>query len=161
MKKKINVILVFITIIVWIIIIYSISEVFLFNSKDKENEKIIENDFNYNTKKISDLNQNFLFENLEKDPFISNNKSTIQKINKRVQIKSEIKKEISTIKFFVSGVVINGNKKNIVFYDETNTKILFLNEGDIYNDIKVLKITKNQVELLQTNTGNKVVLSIQ
>ena len=143
MKKKINIPLIFVTIIIWGIIVYSVAEAVWFNA---EKEPIADNTENYSFDKPqeSSLGSSFEFERIENDPFGL----------------TQQKKE-PIIRFSVGGVLINGDRKKIVFNDETNSNVVFLKEGDSYQGLKVIKVTKKQVEFIQISSGNKLVSQIQ
>jgi hypothetical protein len=159
-KKKINIPLILVTIIIWGIIVYSIAAAVWFNVED-EQKKETSLDYNFDKKETSE-NSSFEFEYIEKDPFGSTlRKMVVESTTNQNPVKIEIKKEESVINFSVGGVVINGESKKIVFNDETNSNVVFLTEGDLYQGLKVLRVTKNQVEFLQINTGSKLVSQIQ
>ncbi|MBE0539124.1 MAG: hypothetical protein IH620_05380 [Ignavibacterium sp.] len=160
MKKKINIPLIFVTIIIWGIIIYSVAEAVWFNA---ENEPITDNTENYNfyKPKENSFGSYFEFERIEHDPFgLTRGKKVLDTL-KQIPVKAEIKQEEPIIQFSVGGVLINGDRKKIVFNDETNSNVVFLNEGDSYQGLKVIKVTKKQVEFMQISSGNKLVSQIQ
>jgi hypothetical protein len=159
-KKKINIPLIFVTIIIWGIIVYSVAEAVWFNA---EKESIADNTENYNfdKPKESSLGSSFKFESIEHDPFgLTQQIKTVDTI-KQTPVKTEINQEESIIQFSVGGVLINGDRKKIVFNDETNSNVVFLKEGDSYQGLKVIKVTKKQVEFMQISSGNKLVSQIQ
>jgi hypothetical protein len=160
MKRKINIPLILVTIIIWSIIIYSIVDAVWFNVEDKQiNETSM--DYNFDKKETSDKSS-FEFEYLEKDPFKSAHiEKRTEVITVTPPIIKEEKREEPIIRFSVGGVVINGTSKKIVFNDETNSDVVFLEEGDSYQGLKVIKVTKYEVEFLQLSTGNKLVSQIQ
>lgn len=161
MKKKINIPLIVATIAIWAIIVYTIAEAVWFNSDDlKIKSEAIE--YNFDENKANIEHSEFEFEYLEKDPFKSTQRRKLVETEPIIlSAKKVIIKEETPISFTVGGVVINGNSKNIVFNDQTNSHIIFLKEGDSYMGLRVLKVTKNQVEFLDTNTGNKLISQIQ
>ena len=160
MKKKINIPLIFVTIIIWGIIIYSVAEAVWFNA---EKEPITDNTENYNfgKPKESSYGSYFEFERIEHDPFGLIQKKIVLDTLKQIPVKTEIKQEEPIIQFSVGGVLINGDRKKIVFNDETNSNVVFLKEGDSYQGLKVIKVTKKQVEFVQISSGNRLVSQIQ
>lgn len=161
MKKKINIPLIVVTIIIWGIIVYTIAEVIWFNI-DEENIENQEPDLEYEKKMGTFSDPIFLFEYIDRDPFVSVQKKKIEvKQNVAPTVTKEIKVEEPLIKYSVGGVVINGENKKIVFNDETNSNVVFLQEGDAYQGLRVLKVTKYEVVFLQITTGNKLVSQIQ
>ena len=161
MKKKINIPLIIVTIIIWGIIVYSISQTVWFNASEEKGEVMMDND-SFDLKKNISPPQPFVFELLEKDPFDLAYKKSVVEVKKiRIPIKLEAKREIPLIRFSVGGIVINGDRNKIVLNDETNSNVVFLKEGDLYQGLKVIKVTKNHVEFLQISSGNKLMSSIQ
>jgi hypothetical protein len=161
MKKKINIPLILVTIVIWGFIIYSVAEAVWFNAED---DRIKDNAFENNLEKRNESTQNsiFEFEYIDKNPFASTH------IEKKVNISTitqstvkEFEREEPIIQFSVGGVVINGDSKKIVFNDNTHSNVVFLEEGDLYQGLKVIKVTKNQVEFLHLKTGDKLTSQIQ
>ena len=160
MRKKINIPLIIITIGIWGFILYSIVQAvwFKIDETGSENEPVFS--FNKNVDRPSDSAE-FEIEILLNDPF------RIKIIKPNQEIVSEITKPIEQrlvnppINFSVSGVVINGTSKKIVFNDYTHSNIVFLEEGDIYQNLKVLKITKGQVEFINLDSREPVTSIIQ
>lgn len=160
MKKKINLPLILITIVIWGIIIYSIAEVAIFKVDDENRE-------DFSTEQIggedkNEIKESFEYDYLQNDPFtLTHRKEVIITAPNHLADKKELVKEQPIINFTIGGVVINGDKKNIVFNDQTNSNVVFLKEGDSYQGLKVVKVTKNQVEFLQVSSGYKLVSEIQ
>lgn len=160
MKKKINLPLILITIVIWGIIIYSIAEVAIFKVDDENRE-------DFSTEQIggedkNEIKESFEYDYLQNDPFtLTHRKEVIRTTPNHLADKKELVKEQPIINFTIGGVVINGDKKNIVFNDQTNSNVVFLKEGDSYQGLKVVKVTKNQVEFLQVSSGHKLVSEIQ
>jgi hypothetical protein len=118
--------------------------------------------FNYSkNNKQSKEYVEFEIEKLNNDPFNST------RIEAKEEIISVEPEEIQTrftnppINFSVSGVVINGDSKKIVFNDNTHSNIVFLEEGDIYQNLKVIRISKNQVEFINLDSHKAITSSIQ
>lgn len=160
MKKKINIPLIIITIGIWGFILYSVIQAVWFNIDETE----IENDPVFSFRKNGNQPEDsmeFEIEKLSNDPF----KSTIN--NSQDKMIPEITESIEPqfinppINFSVSGVVINGTSKKIVFNDNTHSNIVFLEEGDVYQNLKVLKISKNQVEFINLDSRNQIIATIQ
>ena len=160
MKKKINIPLIFVTIIIWGIIVYSVAEAVWFSL---EKDPIAEDteDYNFDNKKENSSGFTFEFESIENDPFGSTQQKKIIDTIKQIPVKNVIKQEEPIIQFSVGGVLINGDRKKIIFNDETNSNVVFLKEGDSYQGLKVIKVTKKQVEFVQISSGNKLVSQIQ
>lgn len=161
MKKKINIPLIILVTALWGFIIYSVAEVAWFNIVEQQ----IEEEANHI--KLEDYSMNksgndFVFETLEIDPFsTTSNKETVKSSVNDQPIQKDIHLEEPIIEFGVCGVIINGNSKKIVFNDFTHSNVVFLEEGDIYQGLEVLKISKNQVEFLQISTSKKHFSTIQ
>lgn len=160
MKKKINIPLIIITLGIWGFILYSVVQAVWFNidETEQENEPV----FNFNKKENqSEDSMEFEIEKLSNDPF----KSTI--IKQQEEIIPEVTERIEQrftdpqINFSVSGVVINGTSKKIVFNDNTHANIVFLEEGDIYQNLKVIEISKNQVEFFNLDSRKPITATIQ
>jgi type II secretory pathway component PulC len=84
-------------------------------------------------------------------------KDIIESDNKSIPVKTQIIKEEHRIKFIVTGIVINGENKNIVLNDETNSNVVFLKEGESYQGLKIVRVSKHEVELLHISSGDKII----
>ncbi len=160
MNKKINIPLTLITIFIWGFILYNFTEALWLNAEPEE-VKIEDGIISQNVEKKNESDDEFQFHYLEKDPFNS-------KVNKTFEINSdivptkppEVKRE-NRINFTVTGIVINGDNKNIVLNDETNSNVVFLKEGQSYQGFKIVKVTKQEVELLHINSGDKIIAPLK
>jgi hypothetical protein len=88
------------------------------------------------------------FTRLNKNPFVFEKR--IVKVSKIIKPKFTLPPP-PTINFNISGVIINENKKLVVFNDLTNNKTVFLSEGDKYKDIKIKSIDVEKVTYLENN----------
>ena len=159
MKKKIHIPLLIFTVVIWGFVLYSFTEAVWFNVEDSENQERYSQKNNYKITPRS--SKEFEYENLDNDPFQSRVlKPHIEMAPKEPEI---IEQNIVNplINFSVTGVVINGTSKKIVFNDNTNLKVVFLKEGETYQDLHVVEITKKNVEFIQITTGDKLISPIQ
>lgn len=160
MKKKINLPLVFLTIVIWSFILYTIAETLLFNSETQPEDSSVQNSDYIRNYKITD-NDPFRYEQLEKDPFSLQKKAknkpvTTSFVKKSPEVIEQTVNDESIIQFNVSGVIINTNNKNVIFKDITNNEVIFLKEGDEYKGLIISKINKEKVEIVDKRSGKLI-----
>lgn len=160
MKKKINIPLIIITLGIWGFILYSVVQAVWFNIDETKIETEPVFSYNKNNKQYEDI-VDFEIEKLNNDPFNSTRIETKEEIFSEVNEQIEPRFIYPPINFSVSGVVINGKSKKIVFNDNTHSNIVFLEEGDIYQNLKVIKILKNQVEFINLDSYKPITSTIQ
>lgn len=156
MNKKINIPLTLITICIWGFILYSLAEA-LWMSDELNEVKIVDENISQKVEKKTNGDSEFEYYYLEKDPFNSKVNKTIEINSNYIPNKPPVVKQESRIKFMVTGIVINGDNKNIVLNDETNSNVVFLKEGESYQGLKIIRVSKQEVELLHLSSGDKII----
>lgn len=157
-KKRISFILLITTVIViWGIILFRITTHFLDNDDiqiDIANESLPLHPVAVNKK--LDEPEEIGYITLEQDPFTF---SDIIKPEKKIAAKKNKIKPlppVETINYSIKGVIIANSGKMIIFNDESNSKTLFLREGEEYKYIKILKIDTKTVLLTEYKISKEV-----
>ncbi|QQS36978.1 MAG: hypothetical protein IPM56_03205 [Ignavibacteriales bacterium] len=156
MNKKINLPLILITITIWGLILYNFADAIWLKQNDAIIENKIENSFSDKRDKPFPIKM-FEYEILDQDPFGRKSAAIVNDRREPIQTELPIINNYDRINFGVTGIVINGENKNIVLNDETNSKIVFLKEGDIYQGLKIHRVSKQQVELVHILSGEKII----
>ncbi len=133
----------------WQFIIFNI--VGYINSGDESTINIHINKIKFSVKssnikfKRVDINT-LAFTRLNKNPFVFEKR--IVKVSKITKPKFTLPPP-PAINFNISGIIINNNKKLVVFNDLTNKRTVFLSEGDKYKDIIIRSIDVEKVTYLE------------
>ena len=56
----------------------------------------------------------------------------------------------------IKGIIINDRKKLVVFEDKINSKTVFLREGEVYQILKLIKITTDRVILIENGAKKEI-----
>jgi type II secretory pathway component PulC len=157
-KNKLTFPLVIITIGIWIMIIYQVISYLHFLGQEKK-EIILDKKESlfFSGQKKEQLDETQIYLTIDRDPFVFSKKQSVKKIisaglNKVEPLKPKFIYEIK-------GIIINDRSKLVVFVDKINSKTLFLREGEIYEIVKLIKITTDKVIL--TENGNEKEISLK
>lgn len=153
-RNKFAIPLLTIVLIVWGVIIYEI--IIAFNTDEsilippQENYLSRYNPESNNKKAIEfDTTQYVKF---NRDPFVF--VKSIKRQNKK-PIEKVIKVQ-TNLEFKVGGVLINAKRRIVILEDLTNSKTIFMREGDSYKNLVIKKIDKGGVVLLNNGKTEKI-----
>jgi hypothetical protein len=153
-SSKFILVLIVVTTIIWGVVIYKLVDYFNFNN-DEDNEVITEVE-PVNPKRINKDFKNELdiikFIELERDPFTFGSKQTVTNLERTTPPPQQhLPPTVNEpkINYAINGVIINGESKLVIFEDLTNSKTLFLKEGEVYNDITIKEIGKKKVSIVE------------
>ena len=160
LKKRINISLVIIIIVIYGLVVLKVIDYFNSNSDNTNLNAAIDEDASMvSTSKQSKLNSNNLFElkTLSNDPFTF---AQIRRVKDTVKIDRKIvKKEpvsVSLLQFKINGIIINNDSKMITLVDLSNNSTVFLREGEKYSTIKIKSISKDKVEVVENGTAREI-----
>jgi type II secretory pathway component PulC len=153
LKKKINIPLIIIVIVIYGLVTLKVIDYFISNDNDSNVNADNNDDITLvSTKKQSKLNSDnkFDFKELQNDPFTF---TKIKKVRDSVRVHKKIVKKppvfAPTLQFKIDGIIINNDRKMITLVDLSNNKTVFLREGETYSSIKIKSISKDKVEVVE------------
>jgi type II secretory pathway component PulC len=153
LKKKINIPLIIIVIVIYGLVTLKVIDYFKFNDSDSNVNADSNDDIALvSTKKQSKFSSNnkFEFKELQNDPFTF---ATVKKVRDSVRVHKKIVKKlpvfVPSLQFKIDGIIINNDRKMITLVDLSNNKTVFLREGETYSSIKIKSISKNKVEVVE------------
>ena len=154
-RNKFAVPLLLIVFIVWGVIIYEI--IIAFNTDDsgliqpEDNYLSIDN-MESDKKEVIEIDT-IPYVKFKRDPFVFV-KSTIKK-KKKKPVK-QLTKVKTNLKFKIGGVLINANRRIVIMEDLTNSKTIFMREGESYKNLLIKKIEKGGIVLLNNGKTEKI-----
>lgn len=167
-KNKFVWILLISVILIWGLVISHVISFFTGTGEDNSNEiSVVQNEVDkiFSNKKVDSKNENITYLKLNRDPFsftrkLNNNFSPTKKVKRPPILIKQLRNNIhqNRTEFRINGIIINPEGKLVIFEDLTNNKILFLKEGEVYNDITIKEIDKQKVILLQESEQKEISL---
>lgn len=153
-KNKFAVPLLLIVLIVWGVIIYEIINEFNIDEsviKLPEDNYLSRDSLVYNKKKVIELDT-IQYVKFRRDPFVFL-KSIKRKNKKPVKQLTQVQ---TNLEFKVGGVLINAKRRIVILEDLTNSKTIFMREGDSYKNLIIKKIEKGGIVLLINGITEKI-----
>lgn len=154
-KNKLAIPLLVATVIIWGMIILKIVEYFN-SANDETMEVIVEDTFNFVPHKNKEtISPNVEFTKLKRDPFLIPSKELPKQ---DIAKPSAIETIVPLMNYKITGVVINDKSRLVILEDITNHTTEFLHEGEIYKEIKILKITSTKVLIKEEGSKKEILL---
>ena len=160
LKKKINIPLIIIVIVIYGLVAVKAIDYFNTNGDDSNENSVTNEDVsivsNSNQSK-HELDDSFKFKNLLNDPFTF---TKMKKANDTVKVYKKIVRKppvfVPSLQFKIDGIIINNDRKIITLADLANNKTVFLRERESYSSIKIKSIGKDRVEVVENGISRDI-----
>ena len=163
LNTKLTLPLILIVLSIWAIIIYNVIN--YFNSSDKEeiaaapiagSVPVSVKTNKYRTADIDTLS----YTALGKSPFALGTRIEEKPPAPKPAAppKAKILPTVPKLNYKITGIIINGGSKLVVLEDVTNSKTVFLREGETYLHLHITLIETEKVSLLEDKTPKEIVV---